>query len=146
MTPWTTACQASLSFTICWSLLKLISIDSMIPIQPSHPLSAPSFFCPQSSPTSGSFPKSQLFPSGSQSIGASASAAASKEYSGLISFRTDWFDLLAVQGTLKSLLQHHSSKASSLFPDLVAVPPLSPPTSPSHCSLPCCGFFYLSRL
>ena len=84
-------------------------------IQPSHPLSAPSFFCPQSSPTSGSFPKSQLFPSGSQSIGASASAAASKEYSGLISFRTDWFDLLAVQGTLKSLLQHRSLKASILW-------------------------------
>ena len=59
---------------------------------------------------------SQLFPSGGQSIGASASASVlpSNEYSGLISFRIDWFDLLAVQGTLKSLLQHHSSKASIL--------------------------------
>ena len=58
---------------------------------------------------------SQLFPSGGQSIGGSASAVSpSNEYSGLISFRIDWFDLLAVQGTLKSLLQHHSSKATIL--------------------------------
>ena len=56
---------------------------------------------------------SQLFPSGGQNIGVSASASYSNEYSGLISFRIDWLDLLAVQGTLKSLLQHHSSKASS---------------------------------
>ena len=55
---------------------------------------------------------SQLFASGGQSIGVSASASPSNEYSGLISFRMDWLDLLAVQGTLKSLLQHHSSKAS----------------------------------
>ena len=59
---------------------------------------------------------SQLFASGGQSIGASPSASVLKvEYSGLISFRIDWFDLLAVQGTLKSLLQHHSSKASVLW-------------------------------
>ena len=57
---------------------------------------------------------SQLFTSGGQSIGVSASASPSNEYSGLISFRMDWLDLLAVQGTLKSLLQHHSSKASIL--------------------------------
>ena len=56
---------------------------------------------------------SQFFASGCQSIGVSASASSpSNEYSGLISFRIDWFDLLVVQGTLKSLLQHHSSKAS----------------------------------
>ena len=59
---------------------------------------------------------SQLFASGGQSIGASPSASVLKvEYSGLISFRIDWFDLLAVQGTLKSLLQHHSSKESVLW-------------------------------
>ena len=58
---------------------------------------------------------SQLFTSGSQSIGASASyISPSNEYAGLISFRIGWFDLLSVQGTLKSLLQHHSSKASIL--------------------------------
>ena len=66
----------------------------------------------QSFLASGSFHKSQLFASGGQSIGFSFSVSLSNEYSGLISFRMDWLDLLAVQGTLKSLLQHHSSKAS----------------------------------
>ena len=79
----------------------------------------------QSFPASGSFQMSQFFASGGQSIGVSASASASvsasgifipsNEYSGRISFRIDWLDLLAVQGTLKSLLQHHSSKASILW-------------------------------
>ena len=69
--------------------------------------------CLQSSPTSGSFPMSQFFTSGGQSIGASGSASVlPMNTQDLISFRIDWFDLLAVQGTLKSLLQHHSSKAS----------------------------------
>ena len=67
--------------------------------------------CLQSFPESGSFPKSRFFSSGGQSIGASAIFG---EYSGLISFRIDWFDLLVVQGILKSLLQHHRSKASIL--------------------------------
>ena len=71
--------------------------------------------CPQSFPASGSFPMSQLFASGGQSIGVSASTSVSNEHSGLISFRMDWLDLFAVQGTLKSLLQHHSSKASILW-------------------------------
>ena len=70
--------------------------------------------CPQSLPGSGSFPMSQLFAWGGQSIGVSASSCPSKEHPGLISSRMDWLDLLAVQGTLKSLLQHHSSKASIL--------------------------------
>ena len=79
----------------------------------------PFSFCLQSFPGSGSFHMSQLFASGGQSIGVSASAdewmfRTSNEYSGLISFRIDWLDLLAVQGTLKSLLQHHRSKASVL--------------------------------
>ena len=69
----------------------------------------------QSFPASGSFPVSQFFTSGDQSIGSfSFSISPSNEYSGLISFRMHWLDLLAVQGTLKSLLQHHSSKASIL--------------------------------
>ena len=69
----------------------------------------------QSFPASGSFPVSQFFTSGSQGIGVSTSAISpSNEYSGLISFKIDWFDLLGVQGTLKSLLQHHSSKAPIL--------------------------------
>ena len=67
--------------------------------------------CPQSFPASRSFPTSQIFASGGKSIG----VLASSEHSGLISFRMDWLDLLAVQGTLKSLFQHHSSKASILL-------------------------------
>ena len=70
--------------------------------------------CLQSFPTSGSFSVSQLFASGGQSIGVSVSASPSNEYSGLISLRMDWLDLLAVQGALKNFLQHHSSKASIL--------------------------------
>ena len=68
----------------------------------------------QSFPASGSFPMSQFFASGDQSIEASASASVLPMNIGLISFRIDWFGLLAVQGTLKSLLQHHISKASVL--------------------------------
>ena len=68
----------------------------------------------QSFPALGSFSMSQLFASGGQSTGVSPSASSSNEYSGLISFRMNWFDLLTVQRTLKSLLQHHSSKASML--------------------------------
>ena len=72
--------------------------------------------CLQSFPASGSFPMSQFFASGGQSIGSFRfSISPSNEYSGLISFRMDWLDLLAVQGNLNSLLQHHSSKASILW-------------------------------
>ena len=82
-------------------------------IQPSHPLSFPSPPSPKSLPASGSFQMSQLFTSGSQSVKSfSFSISPSKEHPGLISFRMDWLDLLALLGTLKSLLQHHSSKAS----------------------------------
>ena len=70
--------------------------------------------CPQSFPASGSFQMSQLLASGGQSIGFSFNISPSDKHPGLISFRMDWLDLLAVQGTLKSLLQHHSSKASVL--------------------------------
>ena len=78
-----------------------------------HPLSFSS--CLQSFPASGSFPVSHFFVSSGQSIGASASnISPSNEYSGLISFRIDWLELLAVQGTLKNLLQHQSLKASFL--------------------------------
>ena len=69
----------------------------------------------QSFPASGSFPMSWLFTSGAKYWSFSFSISRSNEYSELISFRIDWFDLLAVQGTLKSLLQHHSSKASILW-------------------------------
>ena len=93
-----------LSFTNPQSLLKLMSMELVMPS--NHlilycPLLLPSFFR-----GSGSFPMSQLFASGGQSIGASTPACLSNEYSGLISFRMDKLDLLAVQGTLKSPLQH----------------------------------------
>ena len=82
---------------------------------PSISSSVIPFSCLQSFPASGSFQMSQLFASGGQSIGSfSFSISPANEYSGLISFRIDWLDLLAVQGTLKSLLQHYSSKATIL--------------------------------
>ena len=82
-------------------------------IQRSHPVTLFSF-CLLSFPASGSFPLSRLFTLGSQSIGASASASVLLMNKGLITFKIDWFDLTAVQGTLKSLLQHHSLKSSIL--------------------------------
>ena len=92
--------------------------------QPTHPV-VPSSSCLQSFPASGSFPMSQFFASGSQSIW-NFSISPSKEYSGLISFRMYWLDLLAVQGTLKSL-QHHSSKTSILWCSAFFIVQLSHP-------------------
>ena len=113
VTPWTAACQASLSITSSWSLLKLMSIESVMPsncLILCHPLLLPSIFpsirvFSNESALCIRWPKYRSF---------SFSISPSNEYSGLISFRIDWLDLLAVQGTLKSLLQHHSSKASIL--------------------------------
>ena len=92
-----------------------MSIDSVMPLNHLI-LCCPLLFLPSIFPASGSFQMGQFFASGGQSIGVSALASISpaNKYSGLISFRIDWLDLLAVQGTLKSLLQHHSSKASIL--------------------------------
>ena len=103
----------------CPSPTPRVYSDSCPLSQWCHPTissSVPSFSsCPQSFPASGSFPMSQPFASGGQRIGASASASVFPEKcSGLISFRMDWFDL-AIQGTLKSLLQHYNSKASILW-------------------------------
>ena len=115
VTPWTTARQASLSFTISHSMLKLMSIESVMPSNPltlCRPLLLlPSVFagiCVFSDKWALHirWPKYWSF---------SFSISPCNEYSGLISFRIDWLDLLAVQGTLKSLLQHHSSKASILW-------------------------------
>ena len=103
----------------CPSLSPGVHSDSCPLSQWCHPTIS-SFFtpvssCPQSFPASGSFPMSQLFASGGQSIGVSASnISPSNEHPGLISFRMNWLDLLAVQRTLKSILQHHGSKASIL--------------------------------
>ena len=90
-------------------------IESVMPS--SHPiLCRPLSSCLHSFPASGSFPMALLFASDGQSIWSfSFSISSSNEYSGLISFRIDWFNLLAVQGTLKSILQHHGSRASILW-------------------------------
>ena len=113
-TPWTAACQASLSITISQSLLKLMSIKSVMPS--NHfilcrplllpPSIFPSIIFPNESALHIRWPKCWSF---------SFSISPSTEYSGLISFRMDWLDLLAVQGTLKSLLQHQNSKALILW-------------------------------
>ena len=107
-TPWTVASQASLSTTNSQSLLKFMSIES---VKSSNHLifCRPLLLLPSIFPASGSFQMSQFFTSGGQSIGSfSFTISPSNEYSGLISFRMDWLDLLAVQRTLKSLLQHYS--------------------------------------
>jgi len=112
VTPWTAACQASLSFIISQSLLKLMSIESVMPSNHLI-LCCPLLLLPSI------FPSIRVF---SNELALlirwleywSFSISPSNEYSGLIPFRIEWFDLLAVQGTLKSLLQHHSLRASVL--------------------------------
>ena len=111
-TPWTAARQALLSLDISRSWLKFMSTEPMM-ISNRLILCYP-FSCPQSFPASGSFSVSWVFTSGGQKIGASAPISPSNEHSGLISFRIDWFYRLVVQRALKSLLQHHSRKASVL--------------------------------
>ena len=115
VTPWTTACQASLSNTISWSLLKLMSIESVMPSNHlilCHPL----FLLPPIFPSIRVFSQeSALHIRWPKDWSFSFSISLSNEYSRLMSFRMDWLDLLAVQGTLKSLLQHHSLKASILW-------------------------------
>ena len=115
VTPCTAACQASLSFTISRSLCKLMSIEL---VMPSNHL----IFCRPLLLPPSIFPSIRVFSSESplhirqpnyQSF--SFSISPSNEYSGLLSFRIEWFDLLAAQGTLKSFLQHHTSKASVLW-------------------------------
>ena len=113
-TPWTAACQASLSFTLSQNLLKLMPIELMMPT--NHFIFYCSILLLSIFPSIGVFsnelalcirwPKYRSF---------KFSINASNEYLGLISFRIDRFDFLAVQGTLKSLLQHHSSKTSTLW-------------------------------
>ena len=113
-TPWITACQASLSITNSQSLPKLMSIESLLPS--SHLiLCRPLLFLSPIPPSIRVFSnESTLCMRWPNYWSFSFSISPSNEHSGLTSFRMDWLDLLAVQGTLKSLLQHHSSKASIL--------------------------------
>ena len=114
-TPWTSAHQASLSFTNSRSLLKLMSIKSVMPSNHLI-LCCPLLLLPSLFPSNTVFPnESVLYNSWPKYWRFRFRFSASNEYSGLISFRTDLFDLLTVQGTPKSLLQHHSSKASILW-------------------------------
>ena len=127
VTPWTAARQASLSITNSRSLPKLMSIESMMPSNHlilCHPLLLqPSIFpsirvFSNESALRIRWPKYWIF---------SFNISPSNEHPGLISFRMDWLDLLAVQGTLKSLLQHHSSKASILLCSAFFIVQLSRP-------------------
>ena len=115
VTPWTAACQASLSTTSSQRLLKLLSIEWVM-------LSSHLILCYPLLLLTSIFLSIRVFSNESvlrirwpKYWSFSLSISPSNEYSGLISFRIDWLDLLAVQGTLKSLLQHHSSKASILW-------------------------------
>ena len=127
MSPWTAALQASLTFTISWRLLKLMSIESVDIIQPSHPLSFPSPPAFNLSQHQGLFQGVSSSHQVPKHWSFSFSISPSNEYSGLISFRIDGLDLLAVQGTLKSFLQYHSSKASILWHSAFFIVQLSHP-------------------
>ena len=113
--PWIAACQASLSITNSWNLLKLMSIESVMPA--SHLiLCRPLLLLPLIPPSIRVFyNESTLHMRWPKYWSFSFSISPSNEHPGLISFRMDWLDLLAAQGTLKSLLQHHSSKPSILW-------------------------------
>ena len=115
VTPWTTAHQASLSITNSWSLHKLVSIASVMPSNHLI-LCRPLLLPPSIFPSIRDFSNESVFHIRWPKYWSfSFSISPSNECSGLISFRMDWLDLLAAQGTLKSLLQHHSSKASILW-------------------------------
>ena len=126
-TPWTAACQASLSVNNSWSLLKLMSIELVMPS--NHLLLCRPLLLPPSI-----FPSIRVFSNESALCirwpkywSFSFSISPSNEYLGLISFRIDWLDLLTVQRTLKRLLQHHSSKASVLCHSAFFIVKLSHP-------------------
>ena len=127
VTPWTAARQASLSITNSRSLLKLMSIESVMP-------SSRLILCRQLLFLPSIFPSIRVFSNESvlrirwpKDWSFSFSISPSNEYSGLISFRMDWVDHLAIQGTLKSLLQHHRSKASILQPSAIFIVQCSHP-------------------
>ena len=126
-TPWTAAYQASLAITNSWSLVKPMSIESVM-LSNHLILCCPLLLLPSV------FPRIRVFSNGSvlhirwpKYWSFSFSISSSNEYSGLVSFRIDWFDLLAVEGTLKSHLQHHSSKASIIQHSAFTVVQLSHP-------------------
>ena len=131
MAPWTAACQASLSITNSWNLPKLMSIELVMPS--NHLILCCPLFLPSSI-----FPSIRVFSNQSalhirwpEYWSFSFSISPSNEHSGLI-FRMDWLDLLAVGGTLKSLLQHHSSNSSILRRSAFFIVQLSHPHMKNH--------------
>ena len=127
VTPWTAARQAFLSITNSRSLLKLMSIVSVMPSNHLI-LCCPLLLLPSIFPTIRVFSNESILPRRWPEYWSfSFSISRFSEYSGLISFRMDWLDLLAAQGTLKSLLQHHSSKVSILRPSAFFIVQLSHP-------------------
>ena len=127
VTPWTTECQVSLSFNISWSLPKLKSIESVMPSNHLI-LCRPLFLPPSISPSIRVFSnESALHVRWPKYWSFSFNISPSNEHPGLISFRMDWLDFPAVQGTLKSLLQHQSSKASIFQCSAVFIVQLSHP-------------------
>ena len=126
-TPWTAAHQASLSITNSWSLPKPMSIESVMPSNHLI-LCRPLLLLPSIFPSIRAFPsESALRIRWPNYWSFSFNISPSNEHPRLISFRMDWLDLLAVQGTLKSLLQHHSSKASILLHSAFFIVQLSHP-------------------
>ena len=144
MTLWNAACQASLSITNSWSLLKLMSI---VLVMPSNHL----IFCHPLLLLPSIFPSIRVF--SNESVLHirwpkywSFSISRSNEYSGMISFRMDWLDILAVQRTLKSLLQHHSSKASVLQRSVFFTVQLSHPYMSTGKTIPLTRWTFVSKV
>ena len=146
VTPWTAACQVTLSITNSCSLLKLMSIESVMPSNHlilCHPLLLPPSVFPRIRVFSNEsvlhirWPKYWSF---------SFSISPSNEYSGLISFRIDWLYLLAVQGTLKSLLQHHSSEASVLWCSALFIVQLSHPYMTTGKAIPLTRWTFVGKV
>ena len=145
-TPRTAACQASLSLTKSQRLFKLMSIEE---VMPSNHL----ILCCLLLLLPSIFPSIRVFSNESvvhirwpKYWSFSFSISTSSEYSGLISFRMDWFDLLAVQGTLKSLLQHHSSKASILWCSAFFIVQLSHPYMTTGKTIPLTRWTFVGKV
>ena len=144
--PWTAACQASLYITNSQSLLKLISIESVMPSNHLI-LCCPLLLLPSIFPSIRVFSnESVLCIRWPKYWHFSFTISSSNEHPGLISLRMDWFDLLAVQGTLKSLLQHHSSKSSILWCSAFFIVQLSPPYMTSGKTIALTRWTFVSKV
>jgi len=146
VTPWTAAHQASLSITNSQSLLKLMSIESVM-LSYRLILCRPLLLLPSIFPSIRAFSnESVLCIKWPKYWSFSFNTSPFKEYSGLISFRMDWLDLLAVQGTLKNLLQHHSSKASILWHSALFIVQLSHPYMITEKTIALTGWTFVGKI